>query len=218
MIKSIKIMRKIFLFFILLFPMSVYSDVNNYQDSDYVKNNFSIKEQEYLKKYILQSSAFLMRAVGNSKYSSSILSDQNNHFILEQSMNFYRKFDIKYLPKIVQKYLFQCFLINQMIINKSERNYFKTVILLNKKKVIENQFYNEMKKHGYDWNSRSILAHFIGKNPEDVLKRLVTDSFEKIAGNRTIAIDPKDKRTMEIIIKNAYVEFANYLDDESQKK
>ena len=82
MIKSIKIMRKIFLFFILLFPMSVYSDVNNYQDSDYVKNNFSIKEQEYLKKYILQSSAFLMRAVGNSKYSSSILSDQNNHFIL----------------------------------------------------------------------------------------------------------------------------------------
>ena len=32
MIKSIKIMRKIFLFFILLFPMSVYSDVNNYQD------------------------------------------------------------------------------------------------------------------------------------------------------------------------------------------
>lgn len=51
MIKSIKIMRKIFLFFILLFPMSVYSDVNNYQDSDYVKNNFSIKEQEYLKKY-----------------------------------------------------------------------------------------------------------------------------------------------------------------------
>ncbi len=213
MIKSIKIMRKIFLFFILLFPMSVYSDVNNYQDSDYVKNNFSIKEQEYLKKYILQSSAFLMRAVGNSKYSSSILSDQNNHFILEQSMNFYRKFDVKYLPKIVQK-----FLINQMIINKSERNYFKTVILLNKKKVIENQFYNEMKKHGYDWNSRSILAHFIGKNPEDVLKRLVTDSFEKIAGNRTIAIDPKDKRTMEIIIKNAYVEFANYLDDESQKK
>ena len=131
-------------------------------------------------------------------------------------MNFYRKFDVKYLPKIVQKYLFQCFLINQMIISKSERNYFKTVILLNKKKVIENQFYNEMKKHGYDWNSRSILAHFIGKNPEDVLKRLVTDSFEKIAGNRTIA--PKDKRTMEIIIKNAYVEFANYLDDESQKK
>ena len=54
MIKSIKIMRKIFLFFILLFPMSVYSDVNNYQDSDYVKNNFSIKEQEYLKKYILK--------------------------------------------------------------------------------------------------------------------------------------------------------------------
>ena len=48
MIKSIKIMRKIFLFFILLFPMSVYSDVNNYQDSDYAKNNFSIKEQEYL--------------------------------------------------------------------------------------------------------------------------------------------------------------------------
>ena len=197
MIKSIKIMRKIFLFFILLFPMSVYSDVNNYQDSDYAKNNFSIKEQEYLKKYVLQASAFLMRAVGNSKYSSSILNDQNNHFILEQSMNFYRKFDVKYLPKIVQKYLFQCFLIN---------------------KVIENQFYNEMKKHGYDWNSRSILAHFIGKNPEDVLKRLVTDSFEKIAGNRTIAIDPKDKRTMEIIIKNAYVEFANYLDDESQKK
>lgn len=29
--------------------MSVYSDVNNYQDSDYAKNNFSIKEQEYLK-------------------------------------------------------------------------------------------------------------------------------------------------------------------------
>ena len=46
----------------------------------------------------------------------------------------------------------------------------------------------------------------------------VLRSFEKIAGNRTIAIDPKDKRTMEIIIKNAYVEFANYLDDESQKK
>ena len=211
-------MRKIFLFFVLLFPMNVYSDVNNGQNLNCAGNDFSIKEQEYLKKYILQSSAFLMRAVGNSKYSSSILSDQNNHFILEQSMNFYRKFDVKYLPKIVQKYLFQCFLINQMIINKSERNYFKTVILLNKKKVIENQFYNEMKKHGYDWNSRNILAHFIGKNPEDVLKRLVTDSFEKIAGNRTIAIDPKDKRTMEIIIKNAYVEFANYLDDESQKK
>lgn len=105
-----------------------------------------------------------------------------------------------------------------MILNKSKRNYFKTVILLNKKKVIENQFYNEMKKHGYDWNSRSILAHFIGKNPEDVLKRLVADSFEKFTKNRTIAIDPKDKRTMEIIIKNAYVEFANYLDDESQKK
>ena len=187
--------------------MSVYSDVNNYQDSDYVKNNFSIKEQEYLKKYVLQSSAFLMRAVGNSKYSSSILSDQNNHFILEQSMNFYRKFNVKYLPKIVQKYL-----------NKSKRNYFKTVILLNKKKVIENQFYNEMKKHGYDWNSRNILAHFIGKNPEDVLKRLVADSFEKFTKNRTIAIDPKDKKTMEIIIKNAYIEFANYLDDESQKK
>jgi len=200
-------MKKIFLFFILLFPMSVYSDVNNYQDSDYVKNNFSIKEQEYLKKYVLQSSAFLMRAVGNSKYSSSILSDQNNHFILEQSMNFYRKFNVKYLPKIVQKYL-----------NKSKRNYFKTVILLNKKKVIENQFYNEMKKHGYDWNSRNILAHFIGKNPEDVLKRLVADSFEKFTKNRTIAIDPKDKKTMEIIIKNAYIEFANYLDDESQKK
>ena len=199
-------MKKIFLFFILLFPMSVYSDVNNYQDSDYVKNNFSIKEQEYLKKYVLQSSAFLMRAVGNSKYSSSILSDQNNHFILEQSMNFF------------QKYLFQCFLINQMILNKSKRNYFKTVILLNKKKVIENQFYNEMKKHGYDWNSRNILAHFIGKNPEDVLKRLVADSFEKFTKNRTIAIDPKDKKTMEIIIKNAYIEFANYLDDESQKK
>ena len=182
-------MRKIFLFFILLFPMSVYSDVNNYQDSDYAKNNFSIKEQEYLKKYVLQASAFLMRAVGNSKYSSSILNDQNNHFILEQSMNFYRKFDVKYLPKIVQKYLFQCFLINQMILNKSERNYFKTLILLNKKKVIENQFYNEMKKHGYDWNSRSILAHFIGKNPEDVLKRLVTDSFEKIAGVQCIRPD-----------------------------
>ncbi len=190
-------MKKIFLFFILLFPMSVYSDVNNYQDSDCVKNNFSIKEQEYLKKYVLQSSAFLMRAVGNSKYSSSILSDQNNHFILEQSMNFYRKFNVKYLPKIVQKYLFQCFLINQMILNKSKRNYFKTVILLNKKKV---------------------LAHFIGKNPEDVLKRLVADSFEKFTKNRTIAIDPKDKKTMEIIIKNAYIEFANYLDDESQKK
>ena len=196
-------MKKIFLFFILLFPMSVYSDVNNYQDSDYVKNNFSIKEQEYLKKYVLQSSAFLMRAVGNSKYSSSILSDQNNHFILEQSMNFYRKFNVKYLPKIVQKYLFQCFLINQMILNK---------------RVIEKQFYNEMKKHGYDWNSRNILAHFIGKNPEDVLKKLVADSFEKFTKNRTIAIDPKDKKTMEIIIKNAYIEFANYLDDESQKK
>lgn len=210
--------KNISIFLFLLFPMSVYSDVNNYQDSDYVKNNFSIKEQEYLKKYVLQSSAFLMRAVGNSKYSSSILSDQNNHFILEQSMNFYRKFNVKYLPKIVQKYLFQCFLINQMILNKSKRNYFKTVILLNKKKVIENQFYNEMKKHGYDWNSRNILAHFIGKNPEDVLKRLVADSFEKFTKNRTIAIDPKDKKTMEIIIKNAYIEFANYLDDESQKK
>lgn len=218
MIKSRKIMRKIFLFFVLLFPMNVYSDVNNGQNLNCAGNDFSIKEQEYLRKYVLRSTASLLRAVGNSKHSSSILSDQNNHFILEQSMNFYRKFDVKYLPKIVQKYLFQCFLINQMIINKSERNYFKTVILLNKKKVIENQFYNEMKKHGYDWNSRSILAHFIGKNPEDVLKRLVTDSFEKIAGNRTIAIDPKDKRTMEIIIKNAYVEFANYLDDESQKK
>ena len=52
------------------FPMSVYSDVNNYQDSDYVINNFSIKEQEYLKKYILQSSAFLMRAVGCLLYTS----------------------------------------------------------------------------------------------------------------------------------------------------
>ena len=71
-----------------------------------------------------------------------------------------------------------------MILNKSKRNYFKTVILLNKKKVIEKQFYNEMKKHGYDWNSRNILAHFIGKNPEDVLKKLVADSFEKFTKNR----------------------------------
>ena len=196
--------------------MSVYSDVNNYQDSDYAKNNFSIKEQEYLKKYVLQSSAFLMRAVGNSKYSSSILIDQNNHFILEQSMNFYRKFNVKYLPKIVQKYLSRCFFINQILIDKSKCNYFKTVVLLNKKNAIENQFRNDMKKHGYDWNT--ILAHFIGKNPEDVLKRLVADSFEKFTKNRTIAIDPKDKKTMEIIIKNAYIEFANYLDDESQKK
>ena len=211
-------MRKIFLFFILLFPMSVYSDVNNYQDSDYAKNNFSIKEQEYLKKYVLQASAFLMRAVGNSKYSSSILSDQNNHFILEQSMNFYRKFDVKYLPKIVQKYLFQCFLINQMILNKSERNYFKTLILLNKKKVIENQFYNEMKKHGYDWNSRNILAHFIGKNPRDIMAKSVANSFEKFVNNGTVIIDPNDESTMEIVIKNAYIEFANYLDEESQKK
>ena len=63
MIKSIKIMRKIFLFFILLFPMSVYSDVNNYQDSDYAKNNFSIKEQEYLKKgptYLTNHPVFLL--------------------------------------------------------------------------------------------------------------------------------------------------------------
>lgn len=59
MIKSIKIMRKIFLFFILLFPMSVYSDVNNYQDSDYAKNNFSIKEQEYLKKICTSSFCIL---------------------------------------------------------------------------------------------------------------------------------------------------------------
>ena len=105
-----------------------------------------------------------------------------------------------------------------MILNKSKRNYFKTVILLNKKKVIENQFYNEMKKHGYDWNSRNILAHFIGKNPEDVLKRLVADSFEKFINYRKLAIDPKDKKKIELIIKNAYIEFANYLDDESQKK
>ena len=83
MIKSIKIMRKIFLFFILLFPMSVYSDVNNYQDSDYAKNNFSIKEQEYLKKYVLQASAFLMRAVGNSNYSSSILIGAVYEFLSE---------------------------------------------------------------------------------------------------------------------------------------
>ena len=52
MIKSIKIMRKIFLFFILLFPMSVYSDVNNYQDSDYVKNNFFNKRTRIFKKSI----------------------------------------------------------------------------------------------------------------------------------------------------------------------
>ena len=53
---------------------------------------------------------------------------------------------------------------------------------------------------------------------KDVYKRQVADSFEKFTKNRTIAIDPKDKKTMEIIIKNAYIEFANYLDDESQKK
>ena len=46
-------MRKIFLFFILLFPMSVYSDVNNYQDSDYVKNNFSIKDYDAAYSYSL---------------------------------------------------------------------------------------------------------------------------------------------------------------------
>lgn len=216
MIKANKIMIKIFLFSILLFPMNVYSDVNDYQDSGYVKNNFSIKEQEYLKKYVLQSSAFLMRAVGNSKYSSSILSDQNNHFILEQSINFYRKFDVKHLPDIVQKYLFQCFLINQMILNESERSYFKKVILLNKKKVIENQFHNEMKKYGYNW--KTILTHFMGEKAEDVMRKAVADNFEKFTNNRTGIIDSNDKRTMEAVIKNAYIEFANYLDEKSQKK
>jgi len=191
MIKSIKIMRKIFLFFILLFPMSVYSDVNNYQDSDYAKNNFSIKEQEYLKKYVLQSSAFLMRAVGNSKYSSSILSDQNNHFILEQSMNFYRKFDVKYLPKIVQKYLFQCFLINQMILNKSERNYFKTVILLNKKKVIPDIIMIDPPRKGMDENSiKNILKIspkklvYISCNPATLVRDLA--EFEEKYDVKTI--------------------------------
>ena len=105
-----------------------------------------------------------------------------------------------------------------MILNKSKRNYFKTVILLNKKKVIENQFYNEMKKHGYDWNSRNILAHFIGKNPRDIMAKSVANSFEKFINNGTVIIDPNDESTMEIVIKNAYIEFANYLDEESQKK
>ncbi|WP_298084092.1 hypothetical protein [uncultured Akkermansia sp.] len=215
MIKSSKIMRKIFLFFVLLFPMSVYSEVNNYQDLNCVGNNFSIKEQEYLRKYVLRSTASLLRAVGNSKYSSSILSDQNNQFILEQSIRFYRKFDTEYLPKIVQEYLFRCFFINKILIDKSKCNYFKTVVLLNEKNAIENQFRNDMKKYGYDWNS--ILAHFIGKNPRDIMAKLVANSFEKFVNNGTV-IDPNDESTMEIVIKNAYIEFANYLDEESQKK
>ena len=163
MIKSRKIMRKIFLFFVLLFPMNVYSDVNNGQNLNCAGNDFSIKEQEYLRRYVLRSTASLLRAVGNSKHSSSILSDPNNQFILDQSIRFYLKFDTEYLPKIVQKYLSRCFFINQILIDKSKCNYFKTVVLLNKKNAIENQFRNDMKKHGYDWNT--ILAHFIGKNP-----------------------------------------------------
>lgn len=56
------------------------------------------------------------------------------------------------------------FFINQILIDKSKCNYFKTIVLLNKKNAIENQFRNDMKKHGYDWNT--ILAHFIGKIQE----------------------------------------------------
>ena len=216
MIKSRKIMRKIFLFFILLFPMNVYSDVNNGQNLNCAGNDFSIKEQEYLRKYVLRSTASLLRAVGNSKHSSSILSDPNNQFILEQSRRFYLKFDTEYLPKIVQKYLSRCFFINQILIDKSKCNYFKTIVLLNKKNAIENQFRNDMKKHGYDWNT--ILAHFIGKNPRDIMAKSVANSFEKFVNNGTVIIDPNDESTMEIVIKNAYIEFANYLDEESQKK
>lgn len=108
------------------------------------------------------------------------------------------------------------FFINQILIDKSKCNYFKTVVLLNKKNAIENQFRNDMKKHGYDWNT--ILAHFIGKNQRDIMAKSVANSFEKFVNNGTVIIDPNDESTMEIVIKNAYIEFANYLDEESQKK
>ncbi len=50
------------------------------------------------------------------------------------------------------------------------------------------------------------------------MAKSVANSFEKFVNNGTVIIDPNDESTMEIVIKNAYIEFANYLDEESQKK
>lgn len=215
MIEYYKNMRRIFLFFVLLFPVNIFAGINTDPESDNIENSFSITERNYLRRYVLQSSAFLIRAVGKSPYSLSILGDPNDSFVLEQSMNFYKKFDIRYLPRMVQEYLYQCFLINRRLL-ENNNNYFKIIILLNKKKVIENQFYNNLKKYGYDWNN--ILSHFIEKNQRDVMKQAVKNSFEKFTNNGTVVIDPNDTSTMEIIIKNAYIEFADYLDEESRKE
>lgn len=209
-------MSRIFLFFVLLFPVNIFAGINTDLESGNIENNFSITERNYLRRYVLQSSAFLIRAIGKSPYSSSILSDPNDPFVLEQSMNFYKKFDIRYLPKMVKEYLYQCFLINRRLLEKNKNNYFNIIILLNKKKVIENQFLNNLKRYGYDWNN--ILSHFIRKNQRDVMRQAVEKSFEKFTNNGTVVIDPNDTSTMEIIIKNAYIEFADYLDEESQKE
>lgn len=168
------------------------------------------KEKSAIKRIAFQSGAFLLRAVGESKYPSEILNDCNHKFIIEQNIKFYKEGNFSDAPEAIKKYFHECFLINSFLLkNKSDK---KLKEFNEKRKELKSDLNKYLSQYGMEWDN--IIFETTGKTGSDLMCPFVKKNFSKYSLEKVNMNDPAIR---EKVIKQSYVDLADFLDAESLK-
>lgn len=195
---------------ILLFPMDAYAQSETTTEIN-IYNQFSNKEKAALKRIVFQSTAFLLRSVGLSAYPSDIINDLNNRFIIEQNIKFYENESFENAPEAIKIYFRECFAINSFILKNSISH--EDLIKINeKRKLLKNNLNKSLAQYNIEYDR--ILFEMTGKTGNDLMYPFVKKAFHKYDTNK---INMNNQNIMEKVIKDAYVDLADFLYNESVK-
>ena len=168
------------------------------------------KEKLAIERIAFQSAAFLLRAVGESKYSSKIINDYNHKFIIEQNIKFYKGINFSNAPEVIRKYFYEYFLMNSFLLkNNSDK---KLKEFDEKRKDLKKNLNRYLSQYGMEWDS--IIFEVTGKTGSDLIYPFVKKNFSKYSLKKVNMNDPE---IMEKVIKESYIDLADFLDAESLK-
>lgn len=197
--------------YLVLLPVDSYAEhVDIPTTKTNTDNTFCSKEKLTIKRIAFQSGAFLLRAVGESKYPSEILNDCNHKFIIEQNIKFYKEGNFSDAPEAIKKYFHECFLINSFLLkNKSDK---KLKEFNKKRKELKNDLNKYLSQYGMEWDN--IIFETTGKTGSDLMYPFVKKNFSKYSLEK---VNMNDPAIMEKVIKQSYVDLADFLEAESLK-
>ena len=211
MINTLMIKNALIILCLLLFPVDSYAEHVEIPTAKINTDNaFLCKEKLAIERIAFQAAAFLLRAVGKSEYPSIILDDCNHKFIIKQNIKFYKDKNFSDAPEAIKKYFYECFLINSLLLkNNSDKNLKE---FNEKRKELKNNLNEYLSQYGMEWDN--IIFEATGKTGSDLMYPFIKKNFSKYSLER---VNMNDPAIMEKVIKQSYVDLADFLDAESLK-